>query len=193
MQANDISWVSYLTAIGTTATPILALIITAIGWKIRNQLESTRELKAKLREERIDIYNSILEPFIIMFSPDEGVKNQQRGKKKGKFELATEKLISVDYRKVGFQLALTGSDEVVVAYNNMLQYFFSRNLESPAETSEQDIIMMLQLMGKFLLEIRKSLGNDTSQLSEWDMLEWFITDARKYKSKRSASKQVQQN
>ena len=34
-----------------------------------------------------------------------------------------------------------------------------------------------------LLEIRKSMGNEETKLNEWDMLEWFITDARKMKEK----------
>ena len=42
---------------------------------------------------------------------------------------------------------------------------------------------MMSLIGLLLLEIRKSMGNEETKLNEWDMLEWFITDARKMKEK----------
>ena len=34
--------------------------------------------------------------------------------------------------------------------------------------------------GTLLLEIRRSMGNESSKLTNWQMLEWFITDVRKY-------------
>jgi len=41
----------------------------------------------------------------------------------------------------------------------------------------------LGLVGSFLLEIRKSMGNEATELDNWEMLEWFITDARKYRNR----------
>jgi len=35
------------------------------------------------------------------------------------------------------------------------------------------------LLAAFLLAIRKSMGNERTSLDRWDMLEWFVTDARK--------------
>jgi hypothetical protein len=42
---------------------------------------------------------------------------------------------------------------------------------------------MMSLLGAFLLEIRRGMGNETTKLDNWDMLEWFLTDARKYRHK----------
>lgn len=38
---------------------------------------------------------------------------------------------------------------------------------------------MMRLWGKLLLEIRKSLGNENTELSELDMLRGFIKDIEK--------------
>ena len=40
---------------------------------------------------------------------------------------------------------------------------------------------MMSLLGTFLLEIRKSMGNETTALDNWDMLEWFLKDARRFR------------
>ncbi|KYK95230.1 hypothetical protein, partial [Aggregatibacter actinomycetemcomitans] len=89
-------------------------------------------------------------------------------------------------RKVSFRLSLIGSDEVVKAFNNLYQYFY--NTTDNSESTEQSNLTdkakeMMSLIGLLLLEIRKSMGNETTELNQWDMLEWFITDARKMKEK----------
>ncbi len=74
-----------------------------------------------------------------------------------------------------------GSDSVVKAYNNLMQYFY--NMQEPdAKPSENMLKEMLELLGDFLLEIRKSMGNETTKLENWDMLEWWMSDARKLRN-----------
>jgi len=53
MEEKD--WVDYLVAIGSIATPILVLVLTAVGWKARSSIERKIELENKLRDERIEI------------------------------------------------------------------------------------------------------------------------------------------
>jgi hypothetical protein len=60
-----------------------------------------------------------------------------------------------------------------------MQYFFARDPEAPFD--QADIVEMLGILGSFLLEIRKSVGNETSKLDKWQMLEWFVTDAAAYR------------
>ena len=60
-----------------------------------------------------------------------------------------------------------------------MQYFFARDHEAPFD--QADIVEMLGILGSFLLEIRKSVGNETSKLDKWQMLEWFVTDAAAYR------------
>lgn len=79
------NWSDYLNAFGSVATPILVILLTGIGWKIRKTIDRRIELENKLREDRIEIYNIILEPFFILFMPQvtwEHSSNKDRGKYK---------------------------------------------------------------------------------------------------------------
>jgi hypothetical protein len=64
------TWLDYLTAFGAVTTPLLVLALTAVGWRLRQRIERQHELEDKLREDRIQTYNVMLEPFIIMLTPD---------------------------------------------------------------------------------------------------------------------------
>lgn len=178
---DDKTWLDYLTAIGTISTPILVTIVGGIVWKYRQSIERKIRLEEQLRDDRIETYNQILEPFIVIFMSDEAWKSNSRNKKKDKFQVAMSQMLSLEYRKTSFRLSLVGSDSVVISYNNLIQYFFEKSdtsSSSPSEARE-----MISLLGSFLLEIRKSMGNEATKIDNWGMLEWFITDARKYRGK----------
>ena len=170
--------IDYVTAIGAIATPLVVLLLTGVGWSIRNRQERIFKMEERLQEDRIATYNEILEPFIILLMADTAWNADPKNKNKDKNVIATQKMLSLDYRKMGFKLSLIGSDEVVTAYNNMMQYFFHRD-QQEANDSKDNLKDMMRLLGQFLLEIRKSMGNEASKLDAWDMLEWFITDARR--------------
>ena len=87
-------------------------------------------------------------------------------------------MLSLDYRKQAFKMSLLGSDEVVSAYNNLMQFFYS--FEGNPDTLEPKLKEMMALLGTFLLAIRRSMGNEFTTLTNWQMLEWFMTDARKW-------------
>lgn len=166
----------YVTAIGAITTPILVLILTGVGWAIRNRYEKIRDLEEKLRDDRIAIYNEILEPFIILLTKDEGVKLEKGYRNKTKEEIASEKIISLKYRQTAFKMALMGSDDVVRAYNNLMQFFYTQDLQQKKEGTAKELMLLL---GGLLLEIRKSVGNEATSLDNVEMLEWLITDIRK--------------
>ena len=178
---NDLTWLDYMSAIGSVATPILVLGLAGIGWRLRSRLERQFALEDKLREDRIGTYNQILEPFIILLTSDAAWKSDPKHKNLDKNQTAVRKMLSVDYRAQGFRLSLVGSDAVVKAYNDLMQYFFQRDEES-TPAGETEIREMMSLLGQFLLEIRRSMGNEGTQLKGWDMLEWFISDARRLRS-----------
>jgi hypothetical protein len=170
---EDKHWLDYVTAIGAIATPILVLILTSVGWKLKQSIERRKQLEDKLHEDRIETYNRILEPFIIIMMSDAAWDQDLKNKARKKDELATSKMLSLEYRNYGFKLALVGSDSVVTAYNDLMQFFFHQVTVTEPEK-------LLALIGTFLLEIRRSMGNEATRLTNWQMLEWFITDARKY-------------
>ena len=171
-------WLDYVAAIGAIATPILVLFLTAVGWKLKQSVERRRELENKLHDDRIVTYNHILEPFIMILMSEAAWSHDPKNKGRKKEDLATTKMLSLEYRNYGFKLALVGSDAVVTAYNDLMQFFFSQS--DGSTPTEDKLKRMLSLLGTFLLEIRKSMGNETTKLTNWQMLEWFINDARKY-------------
>ncbi len=171
-------WLDYLAALGSIATPVLVLALTAVGWRFRRRMERQLELEDKLREDRIAIYNHILEPFIILLMTDVAWQHDKQNKGRDKNDIATGKMLSLEYRKYAFKLSLVGSDQVVLAYNDLFQHFYTQG-DNP-EVSEENLKTMMALLGNFLLQIRRSMGNEATQLNQWQMLEWFITDARKW-------------
>jgi hypothetical protein len=173
-------WLSYLSELGQVVTPVLVLLLTAFGWRFRQKLERRIELENKLREERVDAYNQILEPFIIMLMSNAAWTHGNQNKGKDRFALATSKLLSLEYRKTAFKLSLIGSDAVVRAYNDLMQHFY--NLDENSANSAQHAQQMMILLGTFLLQIRRSMGNEETRLRDLEMLEWLLTDARQQKS-----------
>lgn len=151
----------WLTAIGPTVLVIIGGIIT---WFVKSRVEELRAIEEKLRSERRNIYDEILDPYIRIFADLKGQGLQQ----------ALKKVTSYDYRKTAFNLNLFGSDEVVCAYNDLMKHTYE------AESSDQQNPReMMRLWGKLLLEIRKSLGNNKTKLNEFDMLRSMIKDIDK--------------
>jgi hypothetical protein len=173
---NKTTWIEYLSAIGSIATPILVLVITGIGWKFRKSVDRYHELEDKLRDDRIQIYNTILEPFTLLLMAKTAWEHDKQNKGKNKDEIALGKLLSFEYRKVAFKLSLVASDPVILAYNALMQFFYLQG-DLP-EKNDENLKQMLALLGRFLLAIRKSMGNEATSLDHWQMLEWFITDIK---------------
>lgn len=175
-----------LTEIGTLAqiiTPILILIASGIGWVIKRNFEEAqrreerfRDSEAKLRDERIKVYYSIIEPYILILSDDDNILSlpeykKYKSKKLSKNEIAVEIMRSVNYKRAGLQLVWFGSDEVIKAFNRMMQYSY-KNIDGQSDPKE-----LFQHFGNFLLEIRRSVGNEITELNYFDMFEGFFRDA----------------
>lgn len=179
-----------ISSIATLLTPILLAVLGGVGWLIKNRLESSqakrefqsvrmRELEDKLREERISTYNSLLEPFFLLFTSDAAFALDNKFKGKKKDDLAITKMLSVEYRQVGFKLSLIANDEVVRAYNRLMQFFY--HSESDTRSVDEKTSDWIALMAILLLAIRKSMGNESSKLDKWEMIEWFMAEASKMK------------
>ena len=166
--------IQIVTAIGAIATPILLAILSAVGWQLRRKVERRIELENQLRGDRIAIYNDIIEPFVILLMTEEAWSQDKKNKGRNKNKAAIQQMLSLEYRRRGFQMSLMGSDEVVRSYNALLQYFYGQS-DKPENFSLPDVLLLL---GEFLLEIRKSMGNEMTQLEAWDMIEWWMKDAR---------------
>lgn len=175
----DKHWLDYVTAIGSIATPVLVLFATGIGWRLRKKADRQSELEDKLREDRINTYNIILEPFNLMLMTEAAWEHDKQNRNKDKDSIAIAKFLSLEYRKAALKLSLVANDDVVAAYNELMQFFFQQD-QSPH--TDERMKEMLSLLGNVLLQIRKSMGNETTKLNHWQMLEWFMTDIRTIKT-----------
>lgn len=149
---------NWLQVLGPSLLMVLGGIIT---WFIKSRVEELRATEERLREDRRKIYAQILDPYIRLFADLKGQGPIQ----------AVKKITSYDYRKTAFDLNLFGSDEVVRAYNTLMQHTYEAE-----STGKQDPNIMMRLWGNLLLEIRKSLGNKKTKLNEFDMLRAMIKD-----------------
>lgn len=151
-------------------TPIItALVGGAFSWFVRAKLSEYQKLKEELREKRSGVYANMLEPYIKIFS---GLNADN----KDSLQEAMAQVTSYEYRETAFRFTLLGSDSVVRAYNNLMQHIY--NLESSEDPSQEESMKTIHLLGKLLLEIRRSLGNRGTTLSKTEMLKWLIKDIK---------------
>lgn len=187
---NDPHWTDYVAAISAAATPVLVAVLSGVGLYYRQILE--RRWKAieqrwkkeeQLQPDRIEAYDTVLDPFIVLLMSDKAWMPAQRRKEfknRSRVDVALATILSLDYRRNSFKLMLIGGDEVIRAYNDLMQYFYNRG-DEPMD--EAETVRAMGLFGRLILEIRRSVGNEATQLQEWDMLEWFMSDARDLQAK----------
>jgi len=132
----------------------------------KSKLDELNAIREKLNTERRKVYGEILAPYIKLFA------KLNRGEP---IEDISQEILSDDYKRSIFELTLLGSDEVVTAYTNLMQYFFRMD-----ESEKQDTRKTIKLWGKLRLEIRKDLGNKNTKLNEIDLLKSEIKDIYKY-------------
>ena len=171
----------YLVAMANLITPVIIATFGIIGWRLRQTMERRIKIEEKLRDDRIETYNSILEPYIILLMSDASWSSDKRNKNKNRFDIATKKMLSLDYRKTSFRLSLVGSDPVVNAFNALMQYTF-RLAEGQNRNSVKNPGEILSLLGTLLLEIRRSMGNESTKIDNFGMIEWFISDAKQFRN-----------
>ena len=147
-------------------SPLLIVVGGIITWFLKSRSEELRATEERLSAERRKIYAEILAPYVKLFagiSRGDAVAND-----------IGKEITSDEYRKAIFELGLLGSDDVVHAYNDLMQYFFKLGT-----TGKQDMRVTVRLWGRLRLEIRRSLGNKKTKLNEFDMLRGEITDIDK--------------
>ncbi|KPH10864.1 hypothetical protein [Chryseobacterium sp. ERMR1:04] len=151
-------------------SPILITIGGVISWFLKAKREEFLSIEEKARENKIKIYETLLEPFIYALTGtlDEDEKNN-----------GIQKMLTLEYKKAAFNLITFGSDEVVNSYNTIMQSFF--NKES-YDDNEYGIILLAQL-SELLLNIRKDLYSKNTKLKRSNLLEFMMTDIENYRDK----------
>jgi len=163
--------------LGGVAIPVLLALGAGMAWLVRNEIEERRAAEERLSADRREVYRRLLVPYVRLFG-----RPGEEGAAK-----AVEEILSFDYRAVAFDFMLVASDEAAQAYNALMQYTFKEG----DKTSERPWEMML-LWGRLLLEIRRSLGNKGSKLTNVDMLRFFIKDIETLEEAAAAAAAAQQ-
>lgn len=162
------------TLIVAILSPLLLTIGGLITWFFKSKKEEVLLAEEKTREFKIKTYETLLEPFIITFTFTLKENQKQKG---------IQKLHSLDYRKAAFNLTTFGSDDVVKSYNKLMQAFFNVRIEDYDEDDEGYAVLMLTLISDLLLNIRKDLYTDRTNLKRSELLEFMISDIEKQRTK----------
>lgn len=142
--------------------PIAGGVVGFGVWYFQSRIEQLRSEQARLHDERRALYSAILDPYVRILTAMKAGKNVDN---------VVKHITSYGYRKIGFEFGLIAPDDVVKAYNSMMQFFFLA--EGAGGIQPKD---MLRHWGGFLLAIRRNLGNQKTTLDEKDMLRSWITD-----------------
>lgn len=148
------------TIITGLGAPLLMFLGGLFSWFLKTRKEDLQAIEERALERRIETYNIILHPLIVMFASKSSEKEKA---------IAINKIGSVPYRTAAFNLMSFGSDNLVNAYNEMMQSFYKKEAESNPK-------LTMKKFANFLLSIRKDVYNKNTKLKEWDMLKFMITD-----------------
>jgi hypothetical protein len=145
-------------------TPLVAAAVGFAVWYFQSRIDALRRAQDRLHDDRRKIYADVLDPIIRTFA---GIRNPKETQK------AMAHIQSFDWRRTAFEFSLIGSDNVVRAFNSMMQYLYQFD---PQGGKQADLAELMRLWGSFLLEIRKNVGDPTTGLTPQDMLKPHIKD-----------------
>lgn len=157
----EIDWIDFL------VTPIVGAAVGFGVWYFQSRIDALRREQEKLHDDRRKVYTDILDPFIRIFA---GIKNPKENTK------ALQKMLSLEYKRTSFEFSLIGADGVVRSFNDLIQYVFSMEENTSQSSEDDDPTKLMRLWGKFLLEIRRNLGNPKTKLTAAEMLSSQIKD-----------------
>jgi hypothetical protein len=101
--------------------PVAAALVGFAVWYFQSRINKLHAAQAKLQDERRKVYSDVLSPMIRAFA---GAKT------KPELQKALREVTSFEYKKTVFEFNLIGSDDVVRAFNDMMQYFYHADSES---------------------------------------------------------------
>ena len=140
--------------IGAGVTILVATIV-GVGGKL---LEQNIKIKQEVRSKKVPIYEEQMKViFKILFASQKGNKKMEETEMIKAFTGFTEKLI------------IWGGSEVIKAWEEFRAH--------PWGNEDKDLAREgFMKFEKFVLTLRKDLGNENSNLEDGDLLRMFITD-----------------
>ena len=167
--------------------PALLLIGGLIGglvvWTYRQSLERKMRLEQDLRGDRVDLYYQIIEPFVLLLTSSDAW-TKDNGK------MAMSMLASVAYRTAAFKLRLVANDNVLRTYDRLMEYFAQASADAAEGVSQGRRETTIDRLGGFLLAIRKSIGNEATEMTRPEMVEWILSHDAVVNQKARESPQV---
>jgi hypothetical protein len=145
---------------------VLVVVSGLIGYVIKSRADEYLAIKEKINQEQREIYKRMLNPYIDILA----------GVTEGSEPAKQPQISPKELRKTLFELNLIGSDDVIRAYNKILQNAYKNAREGVQQNPKE----MVLLFGGLLLEVRKSLGHKNTKLKPKDMFEGMIKDIYKY-------------
>ena len=148
-------------------SPILLTVGGLVTWILKAKRDELLTQEEKAREFRIKTYETLLEPYYGLFTFN--LPDKQKDKE-------IQKIATIEYKKAAFNLTTFGSDEVVQAFNNLMQGFYHKKAD------QADFgIHMLRVFSDFLLAIRRDLYSKRTKLKRSQVVEFMITDIDNYR------------
>lgn len=147
------------------------IVIGLVGffiWRHQHNLERNFKMAENLNKYKIEVYNEIMEPFVILCMSEEAWLLDPRSNKvktRTKEQTTASIIMSVKYRRLLFQLCMFCSDRAVHIYNGIT--------DSNREEGSNEPV---KLFADLILEIRKSVGNEETALTREDVLTLFVSD-----------------
>lgn len=148
--------------IGLLFSPFVGFAV----WFVQSRVEAQRRVREQWNEHRRKVYLDILDPYIRLLA---SLKNKDDA------DVATKQIVSYEYKKASFELNIIADDEVVVAFNNMMQCAYRRQ-EGDATYNKR----FMDAFGGLILAVRKSVGGSKTNLQIRDMLAGMLTDIDSY-------------
>lgn len=170
--------------------PAALFVLSGVGWMLKATYEKTTQQERELRQARGDIYDRIVEPFLLALSPDAIIVNDPKYKGGDREKALGAAMLTMEYRRDVYRFARFGNDAVIRAFNNLMQYFYSQNDKPDKEDTKTATAIpsnidqfeeLLLLVGVFLLELRRGIGNESTKLHPYEMLEPIVTDIRRFR------------
>ena len=131
-----IDWVNVL------ITPIFGAAVGFGVWYFQSRIDRLHRAQERLQDERRKLYSDVLEPFIRVFAGLRAPKEMAK---------ALKQLASFEYRKTAFEFSLMGSDDVVRAFNDMMQYIYRFDGEDGPKPDSRE---MMRLWGALVHKYR---------------------------------------
>lgn len=149
----------------------IILILGLFIWRYQYQMERRFKMAENLQGYKIEVYKKIMKPLIAVNITEGAWKLNPESKQYATpKEYAISILMSVEYRMGLFELCMFCSDEALRIYYRIMDPDL---VNKPTEP--------LSLLADLILEIRKSIGNEKTELTKEDVITPFVSDRENIK------------